>query len=183
MRRIMGFCLVAVLALGTVVLAGEAEEKVFLTSTEGRLVVDVHEGKLRVRSAKFAPDGNTYLVDGGFYPADWKTSKERRKKIDVTSRLSVSSDVLHIDGRAVELPDGLKMRNIWTAVLWKDWVLCLGRTSKTDRNAKEEPPFFATELIAFRATDLKTQVRYLIPSPPASNEMAFEILEARPLRK
>ena len=41
------------------------------------------------------------------------------------------------------------MREVWAAVLWNGWVLCLGRTSNTDKEANDTPPFFASELVAF----------------------------------
>jgi hypothetical protein len=176
-------CLVIALALGvgTATALGNSEEKVFLDGIPGTVVVDIHEGELRIRKAEYSPDGKTYMMDDSLYPIDWNVVRENRKRLDVRPRLLVKSDLLHFDGQTVELPRGVKMREVWAAVLWNGWVLCLGRTSNTDKQANDKPPFFASELIAFRPVDRKATVHYLTFHPPGDS--TIKILEARPLRK
>jgi hypothetical protein len=184
-RTLIAFALLAGCRLAEVPAspAAEGDEKVFLTSTDGPLVVDVSDENLKVRKVAFAPDGNTYLVDGSLYPLNWKVVKDNRRRSDAGGRIAVTSEVLRFDGQAVVLPDGAKMRNVWSAVVWKGWAICLGRTSKTDSNANEEPPFFATELIAFKPGAPGVLVRTLLPSPPANEETAIWILPGRRVRE
>jgi hypothetical protein len=158
--------------------AAGAEEKVFLASVDGQLVVDINHGDLRIRKAEWAPDGNTYMVDGRIYPLNWNAVQENRKKLDVKRRLGIKLERLHFDGKTVNLPRGVKMRIVWQAVLWNGWVLCLGRTSNTDKQANDTPPFFASELVAFKPGELQAIVRYLTFSPPF--ETAIQILEGQP---
>jgi hypothetical protein len=140
------------------------------------LVLDINHSELRIRKAEWAENGNTYMIDGLMYPLNWNGVRERRRKLDVRPRLAIKADGLYFDGRSVEMPRNMKMRNIWDAVLWNGWVLCLGRTSNTDREANDKPPFFASELVAFNAADRRATVRYLSFNPPS--ETAIQILEA-----
>jgi hypothetical protein len=158
--------------------AAGADEKVFLASVDGSLVVDVNHGELRIRKVEWAPDGSTYMIDGKVFPLDWTAVREKMTKLSVKDRLAVKSEGLHFDGRAVDLPRGVKMRSIWEAVLWNGWVLCLGRTSNTDKEANDRPPFFASELVAFKSAKPQALVRYLTFSP--ASETAIQILQGQP---
>jgi hypothetical protein len=147
-------------------------EKVFLDSVDGTLVIDVRGGEIRIRSAHGGPNHRDYaVVDGQSYRIDWGAIRERKRQTDAERRLAVDGDSLRFDGKLVQLPKGTKMRLVWQAVDWNDVVICLGRTSLTDDVAHQVPPFFATELVAFKKSDLRAIVRYLSFDPPTKDEI------------
>jgi hypothetical protein len=149
---------------------GSPEQKVFtdLAGAGHELVLDIDKGDLRMRTPKWADtSGRVYLVDGKRFVVEWDVISDNYKKLSVENRLSVKGGDLYFDGERVVLPAGVHMRNVWQAILWKGWVICIGRTSKTDQLSKDVPPWFASELIAFEATKrISREVRYLTSQPP-----------------
>jgi hypothetical protein len=172
--KVVAIFVVSAFAMG--VLAADTDEKVFLSSVDGALVLDISNNELRIRKAEWTENGTTYAIDGLTYPLDWNVVREKHRKLDVRPRLAIKADWLYFDRKPVELPRGMKMRNVWDAILWNRWVLCLGRTSNTDRQASDKPPFFASELVAFDAADRRAVVRYLSFNPPL--DTAIQVLEA-----
>jgi hypothetical protein len=183
MKKLIVVCLVmaSIVRVHTGKATEASEEKVFLDGIPGTIVVDTQQGELRIRKAEYGLDGNTYMMDGRLYPIDWGEVRENARKFDVKRRLSLKSALLYFDDKAVALPQEVKMREVWAAVLWNGWVLCLGRTSNTDKEANDTPPFFASELVAFRPLDRKATVRYLTFSPPGKT--TIKILQAQPPKK
>jgi hypothetical protein len=117
------------------------------------------------------------LVDEQEFCKDLKEIESNYKKYEIQDKLAVRDDDLYYDGASVQLPPGVQMRLIWQAVLWKGWVICLGRTSNTDKPANMTPPFFATELITFSASRRIADVKYLSFNPPGGTRLY--ILTAR----
>src|SRR5580692_7713807 len=142
------------------------------------VVMDVYMGQLRMRETTHLPDSwSCYLVDEQKFCKDLKEIESNYKKYEIQDKLAVRGDDLYYDGAPVQLPPGVQMRLIWQAVLWKGWVICLGRTSNTDKPANMTPPFFATELITFSASRRIAGVKYLSFNPPGGTRLY--ILTAR----
>ncbi|MDX2020946.1 MAG: hypothetical protein SF187_11960 [Deltaproteobacteria bacterium] len=143
-------------------------EKLFVSSVGGYLVIDVHNNALRERNAVSNKNGG-FEIDGHQFSIDWDAVRTAKKKYAAENMLSTKDGKLLFKGLHVSLPNGLLVRDIWSAVYWKDWVICIGRTSARDYEAALEPPFFASELIAFNAKDRRASVRYLAPNPPSGD--------------
>jgi hypothetical protein len=134
---------------------------------DAEVVMDVHQDQLRIRDAVPLPaSASCYLEDRLKYCKDLQEIESNYKEHEVVSSLSIQDGALRYAGAPVSLPSGVKMRLIWQAVLWKGWVICLGRTSNTDKPANMIPPFFATELISFSVSKKMANVRYLSFNPP-----------------
>lgn len=112
-----------------------------------------------------------YLVDGMKFCKDLKEIENNYKAHAIVNRLTIKNAFLYYDGVQVSLPPGVQMRNIGEAILWEGWVICLGRTSSTDKQAGLTPPFFATELITFDASKRIAKVKYLSFNPPADTRL------------
>jgi len=131
------------------------------------VVMDIYNGQLRMREPTHLPTSWTcYLEDGLKYCKDLKEIESNNKKYGIENRLAIRDNTLVYDGEPVSLPSGVQIRQIWQAVLWRGWVICLGRTSNTDKVAHMTPPFFATELITFSASRRAAKVKYLSFNPP-----------------
>jgi hypothetical protein len=150
------------------------KQKVFteLGMPHADVVMDIYEGQLRMREPDSLPSSpSCYLVDGLTYCKDLKEIESNYKDHSIENKLSIRDNALYYDGARVSLPPGVEMRLIWQAVLWKGWVICLGRTSSTDKPANMTPPFFATELITFKASKLIAKVKYLSFNPPTDTRL------------
>jgi hypothetical protein len=138
-------------------------------------VMDVREGQLRLRKPIFLK-GHGYRVDGlKFYP-DWKQVESRYREYQVVDHLNVKDNVLYFNDQPVQLPQDVKMRQVYQAIFWNGWVICLGRTSNTDREAALRPPFVETELITFSASERVAHVKWL--SAFAPNDTRLYILDS-----
>jgi hypothetical protein len=136
------------------------------------VVMDIYKGQLRMREPKSLPASpSCYLVDGLKFCKDLKEIESNYKDHSAESSLSIRDGVLFYKEARVPLPPGVEMRQIWQAVLWKGWVICLGRTSKTDKPAKMTPPFFATELVTFDPAGGEAKVKYLSFNPPGDTRV------------
>jgi len=135
------------------------------------IVIDISGGRLRIRKAKVREGEASYLVDGGRYYVDENVIDANYKNHEIGQALTIKDDKMLYDGIPVSFPYGVKMRNVWQAVLWNGWVICLGRTSRTDDSAKLRPPFFATELITFSVQERVARVRWIMFSPPSGTRL------------
>ena len=153
------------------------DQKVFtdMGGVGHELVFDLYEGQLRIRPTRRAPEGKYgFLVDGTTYIVDRKVVDENYKNLRIENHLIIKDGALFFDGHSVVLPNGVKMRAVWQAILWNGWVICIGRTSKSDESAKLTPPFFASELIVFeREHRLVDEIRYLTFNPPPTRARLF----------
>jgi hypothetical protein len=153
----------------------EETQKVFtdLGLPDGDVVMDIYKEQLRMREpTHLSVSWSCYLEDGLKFCKDLKEIESNYKKYSVEDKLVIRDGVLYFESAEVLPPRGVQMRLIWQAVLWKGWVICLGRTSETDKPANMTPPFFATELITFRASERKVaKVKYLSGMPPAGTRL------------
>lgn len=154
-------------------------EKIFIdwAGVGKELVVDTVNGQLRIRKAKVLTSPFRYEVDGLIFKDDQRSIVQNYNQHKSENKLAVKNGELNYEGSLVSLPDGVLMRNVWQAVLWNDWIICLGRTSNTDKEAQLKPPFFATELITFSVKDRKADVRYLSFNAPS--DIRIHILESK----
>lgn len=135
------------------------------------LVIDIFEERLRIRKPKVSYGPTSYLVDGMRYHLDENMIEANYKNHEIRQALTIKDESLFYEGAPVTLPPKVKMRNLWQAVLWEGWVICLGRTSKTDASAQLKPPFFATELITFRVRQRVAKVMYINFNPPSGTRL------------
>ena len=135
------------------------------------ILFDVQNDELRMMEPRELSTDNGFLVDGCKYYVNWKIIDENHKTYDATKVISIRDDSLFYDSMPVQFPDSVKPRLVWEAVLWKDWVVCLGRTSRTDKEAKMVPPFFATELIVFNSQKRNASIKIVDPNPPMHTEL------------
>lgn len=130
------------------------------------LVIDVYKGRLRLRRPTMLYTSSGYLVDGLKYYKDRQKIEANYQKYEARNRLRIQDGTLYYDQAAVTLPSGVQMRDVWQAMSWEGWIICLGRTSKTDKETQLRPPFFAAELITFSIKDRVAQITYLNYQPP-----------------
>jgi hypothetical protein len=136
------------------------------------VVMDIYEGQLRMREpVPLATSASCYLVDGLKYCKDLKEIESNYKTHDIKDKLTIRDNDLFYDGAPILLPHGVQMRLVWQGVLWNGWVICLGRTSESDKPANMTPPFFATELITFSVTRRIAKVKYLSFNPPSDTRI------------
>jgi hypothetical protein len=141
-------------------------------------MLDVHGGRLRVRDvAQWLPDRNGYKADGTRFELDWEQVQKRYAELSAEKRLTIKDGVLLYENRPVTLHRGVAMRAVWQAVLWKGWIVIIGRTSQTDAETKLKPPFVAAELIVFGVDDRSAQVRYLSPHAPSDKDVQIHVLK------
>jgi hypothetical protein len=151
----------------------EERQRVFTDmGSSADVVIDIVKGQLRMRKPASLPaSASCYLVDGLKFCKDLKEIEANYKQHSVESRLTIRDGALYYGGEQISLPPGVKMRQICQAVLWKGWVICLGRTSETDKPAEMTPPFFATELITFDASKQVAKIKYLSFNPPGDTRL------------
>ena len=147
------------------------QKEVVITDVAGMgkdLAFDILDGKLRVRRTTLSPDESyVFMLDGMRFPNDSLKVRQRFEQLSLENRLVETNGTLLFDGNPVKLPDAIKARAVWQAILWEGWVIALVQTSLTDEAARLEPPFFATELIYFQATQRVVEsVRYMTFQPP-----------------
>lgn len=147
----------------------QSSQKVFVDwgGVGHELAIDTLNGRLRIRKPKVLYSPTRYRLDGFEFSLDQKVIEANYRDREVKDKLNIKKGELFYDGVSVTLPAGVQMRNVWQAILWDGWVICLGRTSRTDRQAELRPPFFATELMTFRAKERIARVRYLVFDPPS----------------
>jgi hypothetical protein len=124
---------------------------------------------------------NAYSCGNRIFPMSWDVSLRHLREMTVKSRLSIKQDSLYFDGKQINLEKGLKMREIWDAISWHGWIICLGRTSASDMQANLRPPFLSNELITFKAESNTAQVRWLSAFAPA-DEGGFILLDEIPCK-
>jgi len=169
-RNLIAFLAIAVstnmLAMGQ---QHRNSQKVFVDwgGVNHELVLDLYRRRIRIRKPKVLEAPIRYRVDGLEFVPDKTVIDARYKENEITSKLTADGGALFYHRRPVILPQGVEMRKVWQAVLWKGWIICLGRTSKTGKEAQLKPPFFATELITFSATERIAAVQYVSFEPPA----------------
>lgn len=188
MTKLIAPALVAVLACSVTGAALSAtpstrsspeDESVFIgLSTEQFMPkIDVDRGELRIRNvAAQLEDRSGYSADGRVYPLDFAAQRARYSALAVDKRIDVRNGELWFDGKRVALPPHVAIRNVWRAILWKGWVIAIGRTSKADNEATARPPFIAAELLTFSANALKLDVRFLVPQAPSDDNLRIEVL-------
>jgi len=112
-------------------------------------------------------------VDGlKFYP-DWKQIESRYKEHQAVDRIKVKDDELYFNEQPVQFAQDVKMRLVYQAILWNGWVICLGRTSNTDREAALRPPFLEVELITFSPSERIAHVKWLSAFAPTDTRLIF----------
>lgn len=112
------------------------------------LAAAVEYGRVVLRTAEYVQSG--YRLNGVTYCLDWDLAKQRLQRSTITAQLQIQSGSLVWQDKLIRLADGLQVRNIWEAVQYRGWIVALGRTSRTDREAALTPPYFATEAIYFK---------------------------------
>lgn len=128
--------------------------------------MEVSKGRLQIKKPRVVHLPGAYTIAGRRFLIDPKTVETNYNSHRVEGKLQIKNGTLYYDGASVALPRDVRIRNVWQAILWKGWVICLGRTSRTDKEAQMTPPFFATELITFSIADKAAEVRYLSFQPP-----------------
>lgn len=149
----------------------QKSQKVFIQAMGGDIVIDLERNKIRIRLAT-RYDSNGYLIDNcKFYP-NWNFIKEQYEKHEIEKRrFEIKDGKLFLDGRLVNLPGSVKARTVWQAILWNDWVILLGRTSESDKQANSIPPFLASELITFSLKSMKAAVKWVSFQSPHDAEI------------
>jgi hypothetical protein len=169
--RILAVILALVVCINVLALGQQRRnaQKVFIDwgGVNHELVIDLSNGLMRIRKAKVLEAPLRYRVDGLEFLPDKIVIEENYKKNETGDKLTTYDGALFYEGRPVTLPRGVEMRKVWQAVSWKGWIICLGRTSKTDREAQLRPPFLATEIITFSARERTAAVQYLTFEPPS----------------
>lgn len=131
----------------------------------GPMSIEIVDGNLEIEKA--AVEVGAFRIGGRVFPLDWNIAARNLADASVKSRLEIKSDSLYFDGKQINLPNKAKIRALWEAVEWKGWVICLGRTSVTDKEADMRPPFLSNELITFKVVGQEAQVQTLAPQPPS----------------
>ena len=130
------------------------QKEVVITDVAGmgkELAFDIVDGKLRVRRAARSRDESyVFMLDGMRFPNDSLKVRQRFEQLSLENRLVESNGILLLDGNPVKLPDAIKTRAVWQAILWEGWVIALVQTSLTDEVARMEPPFFPQNLSIFK---------------------------------
>ena len=130
------------------------QKEVVITDVAGmgeELAFDILDGKLRVRRTTLSPEESyVFMLDGMRFPNDSLKVSQRFEQLSLENRLVESNGILLLDGNPVKLPDAIKARAVWQAILWEGWVIALVQTSLTDEVARMEPPFFPQNLSIFK---------------------------------
>lgn len=173
MKILTGFLLISLLVCpvspnAAVSKAAPACQKVFLDwgGVGKELAIDVYNRQLRLRKPRTLYTPTRYDVDGLQFRLDKNVVETNYQKHEIGRQLTIRDGALFYEDAPVALPQGVEMRTVWQAILWEGWIICLGRTSKTDKEARLKPPFFATELITFNVRQRVAQVRYVNFDPP-----------------
>ena len=147
------------------------DQKIFIQAAGDPLVIDINHDTLRIRPVEFAKDG-AYVVDQCKFYRDWNLIEKCFNQLKLKEdRLLIKNGSLYLDKKLVSLPGSIKMRNVWQAVVWNEWVIILGRTSETDKIVTDIPPIVSSELITFNLRAMKASVRYISFQTPSGTEI------------
>jgi hypothetical protein len=131
--------------------------------------IDVQNGQLRYyKPIPLEGKGTGLSVDGQKFYLDLKLAKSRFKQHDAQGHLAIKDGALRFDGQPVSFSKDVKMIEVYGAILWQGWVICLGRTSNSDSLVALKPPFVATELVAFSASERVAQLKFLNSVAPTN---------------
>ena len=81
------------------------------------IVMDIHQERLRIRKLQLSKPMYSWVVDGNYFARDPSKDEANYQKLQVENRLTLPNDSLCYNGAKVQLPTGVKIRNVWQANL------------------------------------------------------------------
>jgi hypothetical protein len=149
---------------------------------DGFRYIEIENGQISLKkTGDTGFKNNVYLCGSRVFPMSWDVTLRHLHEMTAKSRLSIKDEKLYFDKKQINLQNGLKMREIWEAISWHGWIICLGRTSATDEAANMRPPFVSNELLTFRIDQNNAHVCTLSAFAPA-DEGGFILLDEIPCK-
>jgi hypothetical protein len=136
------------------------------------LLINFSKDKLNILTPKRINTNNGFIINGCKYYINWNIIDKNYSQYNIENKLNILSEKLFFENQIIKFPPKVKIRDVWQAVQWSNWVLILGRTSKSDEIANLKPSFLATEFFFFNISNRKVEyIKFIDSYTPSGNRI------------